>query len=207
MIILQDNPEPLTQVPLLPWDPLPLPPSSSPQARPEHLRSARGLSMEPGPLYRLTHQVFLRSKARDVPQEGFTFPRQHSQHWRTKSPTIKGTPPMKYLVSLKNPQQKDLPLTNRKEVWCYWVRTCDSLDQEPVEGSRRFRLSSAQQASSSWLSVSLRTASLKTHKRYFPRLLQKHKVRLHSRPPIQFTLTCLSRKIWPQDSPDDQVWV
>ena len=53
--------------------------------------------------------------------------------------------------------------------------------REPVEGSRRFRLSSAQQASSSWLSVSLRTASLKTHKRYFPRLLQKHKVRLHSK--------------------------
>lgn len=53
--------------------------------------------------------------------------------------------------------------------------------REPVEGSRRFRLSSAQQASSSCLSVSLRTASLKTHKWYFPRRLQKHKARLHSK--------------------------
>lgn len=28
-----------------------------------------------------------------------------------------------------------------------------------------------------------------------------------NRPPIQFTLTCLSRKRGPQDSPDDQFWV
>ena len=109
----------------MPRDPLPLSPSSSPQARPEHLRSARGLSMEPGPLYRLTHQVLLHSKARDVPQEGFTSPRQHSELWRrTKSPTIKGTSSMKYLMSSNKTQQKDLPLTNRKEVWSYWVRTC-----------------------------------------------------------------------------------
>lgn len=195
-------------MPFLPRDPLPLSPSSSPQARPEHLRSARGLSMELGPLYKLTHQVLLHSKARDVPQEGFTSLRQHSQLWRRmKSPTIKGTPSMKYLMSLNKTQQKDLPLTNRKEVWSYWVRTCglqgnqwkalEGLDSHPHNRPHHHAYQCHYEP----------TAWKLTNGTFLGFFESTKSGCAANRPPIQFTLTCLSRKRGPQDSPDDQFWV
>ena len=152
-------------------------------------------------------QVFLCSKARDVPQEGFTSPRQQSQHWRTKSPTIKGTPSMKYLVSLKNTQQKDLPLTNRKEVWSYWVRTCElqgnqwkaleGLDSHPHNRPHHHGYQCHYELPVWKLTNGTILGFFKSTKSGYTA----------NRPPIQFTLTCLSRKRGPQDSPDDQIWV
>lgn len=136
---MQDNSakqlEPWTQVPFLPGGSPPLSPSSSPQARPEHLRSARGLSMEPGPLYRLTHQVLLRSKVRDVPQEGFTSQdNTHNSREEQRAQQSKATPFHEIPDELEENsakgsttyQQKRGLILLSQDLW---------IAREPVEGS------------------------------------------------------------------------
>lgn len=126
MITLGGNPKPWAQVPFLPWDPpylTPRQPVPSPQAGPEHLRSARGLSMEPGPLTVHPPSSSLL-KGKRCYTARLRFPKTTLKFWRRKeNPTIKGSLSMKYLVSSKKTQQKDLPLTNRKEVRSYWIST------------------------------------------------------------------------------------